>query len=233
MKIGLFTDSHYSSAPLTCGVRHNSRSLRKIREALQFFAAQECELVIILGDLTDTEPEREQEIENVRRIAELLDESELDALCLMGNHDAFVFTEDEFYGLLGRQRRPHTISRDGVNLLFIDACHTKTGEHYAPGGGDWTDTAFPHTRQLAEELAELQGSTYVFMHQNIDPQIREDHRLANDGEIRAILEQSRKVRTVYQGHYHPGHRTEQNGVRYITLPAMCENEGAYWTEILA
>ena len=33
MKIGIFTDSHFSSAEVTCGNRYNSRSLEKIRRA--------------------------------------------------------------------------------------------------------------------------------------------------------------------------------------------------------
>ena len=34
MKIGLWTDSHYSTALLTCGKRYNSASLEKIRKAI-------------------------------------------------------------------------------------------------------------------------------------------------------------------------------------------------------
>ena len=71
------------------------------------------------------------------------------------------------------------------------------------------------------------------MHQNIDPQIQPDHRLSNDAEIRAILEESGKVRSVFQGHYHPGHRSHVNGIEYFTLPAMCENENTWWTMEIA
>jgi manganese-dependent ADP-ribose/CDP-alcohol diphosphatase len=39
-----------------------------------------------------------------------------------------------------------------------------------------------------------------------------------------MLAASGKVKTVFQGHYHPGHENELNGIRYITLPAMCEGE---------
>ena len=127
MKIGLFTDSHYSSAPLTCGNRFNSQSLRKIQRAMESFAQEQCELVIILGDVTDTESSREQEARNLRQIAQKLDDAGLEVCCLMGNHDAFVFTPDEFYGLLGEKYRPRMIQKEGVNLLFLDACYFHTG----------------------------------------------------------------------------------------------------------
>jgi len=230
MKIGLFSDSHYSSAPVTCQRRFNNQSLRKIKEAMAAF--KECDMVIALGDLTDTEPSREQEEENLRQIAGVLDAAGMESICLMGNHDAYVFTEDEFYDLLGKNRHPRLISRDGVHLVFLDACYFRSGERYSPGHVEWTDTFYPHTRQLKDTLAQLKGNVYVFMHQNIDSEIREDHRLFNAAEVRSVLEESGNVKRVYQGHYHWGHRNTVNGIEYITLPAMCENEHAFWVEEL-
>ena len=43
---------------------------------------------------------------------------------LMGNHDAFVFTPEEFYGILGEKYRPKDTARGGVNLLFLDRFHS-------------------------------------------------------------------------------------------------------------
>lgn len=228
MRIGVFTDPHYSSAQITCEKRYNSLSLRKIREALEYFAAQECELILCLGDLTDTESTREQEAENLRQIACVMDSVPVQILCLMGNHDAQSFTEAEFYSLLGEHRRPRPVSSGNVHLLFIDACYSRDGKRYRPGEVDWTDTFFPHAAALSETLLRLDGSIYLFMHQNIDPGIREDHLLANAAEIRTVLESSGHVKAVFQGHYHPGFQSEVNGIRYITLPAMCENEGMRW-----
>ena len=230
MKIGLLTDPHYSSAELTCGRRYNSRSLEKIKKAFAHFAAENCEMVIMLGDETDREPTHEQEADNLCKIAEVIEYHGIETICLMGNHDAAVLETEHFYDCVGQQHRPRLITRGGVNLLFLDACYLHTGEHYSPRiFCDWTDTFNPHTEQLRETLAALTGNTYVFMHQNIDPNVRADHRLSNDEEIRRILEESGKVRAVYQGHYHPGCRSEHHGICYITLPAMCENEDAFET----
>lgn len=228
MKIGVFTDPHYSSAPLTCGKRFNNQSLRKIREAMQHFVRENCDLVIVLGDVTDTEPTRAQEADNVIQVSGVFREAGLETVCLMGNHDAFVFSEKEFYDLLGDQYRPRLISREGRHLLFLDACYYRTGVHYGPDQSkDWTDTFYPHTKELEEVLEKLEGRVYVFMHQNIDPLIPEDHRLSNDALLRDIFHNSGKVKAVYQGHYHPGHTAEAEGIRYTTFAAMCENEGAY------
>lgn len=36
------------------------------------------------------------------------------------------------------------------------------------------------------------------------------------------------VHTVFQGHYHPGATSRYHGTDYLTLPAMCENEGCHF-----
>lgn len=227
MKIGLFTDAHYSSAKLTCGKRFNSESLRKIREAYRFFEAQKCELIVFLGDLTDTEDTHEQELEKLREAAEVMRACPVPTACMMGNHDAFDFTEEEFYAELGEEFRPNDRVLGGKRLMFLDACYFKSGKKYAPGDSDWTDTYYPFADRLKQTLRDG-VDTVVFLHQNIDPEISEDHCLYNAAEIRKILEESGCVRTVYQGHYHPGKETVHNGIRYITLPAMCEREEGYW-----
>ncbi|MBR5615305.1 MAG: metallophosphoesterase family protein, partial [Clostridia bacterium] len=90
MKIGLFSDPHYSSHELTGGNRRNNLSLGKMRKALEYFAAQGCDRVICLGDLTDGEPTREKEVSNMREIAALFGEFSMPIQVVMGNHDAYV-----------------------------------------------------------------------------------------------------------------------------------------------
>lgn len=226
MKIGIFTDSHYSSAECTCGDRYNSRSLEKIREALAFFKAEHCELVLSLGDLIDRESEHQKEVENLQQIADTIVASELPFLALMGNHDAFAFTVEEFYNILGQQYKPKDICDGQCNLIFLDTCYFTSGMHYMPGDSDWTNTFLPNLSELKEKIAACSGKVYVFSHQNIDPTVQEQHIVANATEICDILEQSGKVRAVYQGHYHPGNQYEQNGILYRTFPAMCSYDEA-------
>lgn len=228
MKLGIFTDSHYSTEKITCNKRYNSESLQKIREAFEYFQMQNCDLVICLGDLIDREKEHEQEIINLHKVADLIKEYRLEIVVIMGNHDAFSFEKDEFYGILGENCRPVNCCIEGKSLLFIDACYFKSGKHYGPGDKDWTDTFYPDSTKLQQDLSEVKDEAYLFMHQNIDPILPENHKLFNAKELFDIIEQSKKVRAVYQGHYHPGKSSEYNGIEYITYPAMCENHNAYY-----
>ena len=232
MKLGIYTDPHYSSQAVTCGVRYNSRSLEKIRRAYRSFALARCDLAVCLGDLIDKEPDHAAEIENLKRIAAVFRASSVPTVCLMGNHDAFAFTQEEFYGILGDACRPRDRVLDGKRLVFLDACYFRSGARYRPGDSDWTDTYYPFEEALSAALASSRAEVYVFVHQNLDPAAEPRCRIANAAQVNRILSDSGKVRAVYQGHYHPGCRSVRNGIRFITFPAMCESDDAFFIETL-
>ena len=224
MKIGLFSDPHYSSHELTGGNRRNNLSLGKMRAALEQFKAAGCHRVICLGDLTDGETTREQEVSNMREIAALFASCPLPIQVVMGNHDAYVFEAEEFYALLGGCE-PTDVHEGNVHLLFVDLNYTAAGVRYTPHGFHWDDVGHPDPAALREKLANCDGDVYLFMHQNVDIAIpAADHRAANAEEICRIIEESGKVKAVYQGHFHWGHRSQRNGVDYVTLPAMAVYE---------
>ena len=227
MKLGIFTDPHYSSQELTCEVRFNSLSLGKIKEAYEYFAKENCDIIVCLGDLTDLEDSHSLEKENLEKIAAVINDCPIPTVCVMGNHDAFAFTVEELYTVLGNCR-PENLVINGKNLIFLDACYLKSGRHYIPGDSDWTDTFLPDVDKLKELLDKAEGDCYIFIHQNIDLNIREDHCIYNRKEVAKIIGSSGKVKVVFQGHYHWGMESSHDDVKYITLPAMCEGEGRYF-----
>lgn len=230
MKLGLFSDPHYSSHALTCGNRYNSLSLGKMCKALSFFEEQGCDLILCLGDLIDREHDRDKEIGHLERIAQAVSSCSVSFISLMGNHDAFALTPEDFYAHLGQSARPRRMALGNTTLLFLDACHFASGAHYAPGDDDWMDTFYPYAEELKKELASVLGDAVVLLHQNIDPNIHVSHRLSNADQIRKILEESGRVTCVIQGHYHPGAENSVNGIRYLTMPAMCEKD---WEDAVA
>lgn len=230
MKLGIYADPHYSSQEVTCGVRFNSRSLDKIRAAYRFFEPEKCDIAICLGDLIDKDINHKAEAENLRKAAEVINSSFVPTVCLMGNHDAFAFTREEFYGILGGKCMPRDRTVQGKRLVFLDACYFGSGEPYMPGDTDWTDTYFPFEEKLRKAVSSSDEEIYVFVHQNLDPAAGERHLIQNAGSINRILYESGRVKAVYQGHYHPGCSSIINGIRYITVPAMCESDGAFFTE---
>ena len=230
MRLGIYADPHYSSREVTCGKRRNSMSLEKIRDACRFFERENCDLAVCLGDLIDSEDDHEREIENLGKVAGVIGSCAVPTVCLMGNHDAFAFTEEEFYGILGAGRKPSERVSGGVRLVFLDACYFSSGARYMPGDSDWTDAYFPFEEELRRAVAASEEDIYVFSHQNLDPAAEKRHLISNADRINEILAGCGKVRAVYQGHYHPGIVSVRDGIRYVTFPAMCENENAFFIE---
>ncbi len=226
MKLGLFADSHFSTAELTCGNRYNSQGLARIEKACRQFVEAGCDRIVCLGDLIDHEPVHETEVDNLKKVAQVFRNCPVPVTVIMGNHDAFSFTREEFYGILGEECRPADLYGEAVSLLFADACYFRNGKPYGPGDSDWTDTCIPDTEELRKRIEAATGNVYLFLHQNLDPTVESHHVLSNAPDICRILEQSGKVRTVYQGHYHPGNKTGRNGIQYFTLPSLCTYEDA-------
>ena len=219
MKIGIYSDPHYSSQEITGGNRYNSRSLDKMRGAYRDFEEAGCDLIICLGDLTDTEDTKEREIANMREIAAFFAACPIPTVVVMGNHDAYVFEPEEFYDLLGGCEPTDRVV-DGKALMFLSANHNPDGSPYHPHAFHWYACHLP-TEDLAARLEAATGDVHVFLHQNLDAACPDDHRPHNADEACRILADSGKVKTVYQGHYHWGADTQKDGIRYVTLPAMC------------
>lgn len=224
MKIGFFTDSHYSSR------EGRKDSADKIKNAYKYFEEEKCDLVVFLGDLIDNDSTHEIEKENLKVVAKIINGSPLKTVCLMGNHDGFCIEQDVFYSIL-QNCTPETMKFDGKTLIFMDSCYTDDGVHYSPDvKDDWTNTRFPNVDALEKEIENAKGEVYLFTHQVLDTNAQEQHIIHNADEINEMIAKSGKVKTVFQGHYHPGLKSVHNGINYVTFPAMFENEKAYFVE---
>lgn len=229
MKIGIFTDSHYSSKEISNKTRRPSLSFEKIKQALEAFKDVDC--VICLGDLVDICDSYRESEAKLRAVGALIRDFGVPFYCLRGNHDCDIFTSKQFYSVLGFDRPEFVIKNGEKRLVFLDANYDVNEAEYIPGNVDWTQTMLPSDQleALANVLNDQDASEiYVFMHQNIDPDVQWQHILSNADQVRKMLAASGKVRVVIQGHFHPGHDNVLDGIRYHTLPAMCEGERNYF-----
>lgn len=225
MKLGLFTDPHYSSQKETCTTRRPSLSYGKTREAMEAMA--ECDLVLCLGDLINDCGEPAENRARLAEIAALLHSYSMPVYCLPGNHDYEAFTLAEFQQISDHLAPPSVLQILGKTLLFPNASYREDGTPYDGNPIDWTDSFLPagEMEQMRRLLNDAETKeAYVFLHQNLDPDVESHHIICNAPEVRVLLAESGKVKAVFQGHYHPGHENEIDGIRYHTLPAMCEGE---------
>lgn len=229
MKLGLFTDPHYCDKDVTCRTRRPVLSYGKIREAMEAFVREGVDFVLCLGDIIDKCDDPQVNIEKTKEIADLIHSYSLPFYSLMGNHDAHVFTRREFNELVNGSSLPSPISITvcGKELILLDANYNDDGSSYVPGEVDWKNTYIPEEQLHAREQKLNEPTVteaYVFMHQNLDPEVQKDHIVRNAEAVREMIRASGKVKAVFQGHYHKGHEAVIDGIPYHTLPAMCEGE---------
>lgn len=225
MKLLLFTDSHYCQKDLACRTRRPLLSYGKVEEMLA--ACPDADLLICLGDFIDDGGDHDANVAHTQALMALIRRAGIPFYTLMGNHDCHAFSREEFASLTDGAVPPFVHRVGGKALIFLDAGYSDNGQTYEPGKIDWKNCYLP-----PEQLAQLRlaladpavEEAYVFIHQNLDPEVQVDHIVRNAADARAILAESGKVRTVYQGHYHRGHEAVFDGIPYITLPAMCEGE---------
>ncbi len=227
MKIGLFTDSHYSNLKQIGKTRFPKRSYGKIETAMQAFQREGADYVICLGDLVDHCDNPENEPTELKRIGDLILSYKIPFYCLRGNHDCDNFNRDDFFAIGGFEPTPFSRKFGTTLFLFPDANVTDHGEPYLPGRVEWTNCFLPEeqVKLLRNELQkEDVQRAYVFLHQRLDDCPNERYVVKNAPQIRKILEESGKVKAVFQGHDHKGDRRVLGGIEYITLPGMCEGE---------
>lgn len=228
MKIGLFTDSHYSTVE-AYGSRRPTLSYGKIRAAMEAFVDASTDLVICLGDIVDHCKEASESEGILRELTGMIHSYGIPFYCVMGNHDGDMFTREEFKEYTGNALPPFSVEMEKKTLIFLDANYNDDGTSYEPGKVDWVNTYVPEDQIVQlKEILKTAEEAYIFIHENLDPDVEEHHIVHNAEKLHRIFKESGKVKKVIQGHYHWGHENEIDDIIYHTLPAMCEGENNYY-----
>ena len=78
---------------------------------------------------------------------------------------------------------------------------------------------------MTKDLEETKLPVVVFAHQRLDLEPIASYAVKQSPAVRAILEQSGKVRVVFQGHSHHNELKKVKDIPYCTLAAMVEGSG--------
>jgi Calcineurin-like phosphoesterase/TAT (twin-arginine translocation) pathway signal sequence len=231
LRFGLVTDSHYADAAAK-GTRHYRESLFKVREAVERLRAEKVGFLAMLGDMKDMAAgeSEEQTMGHLVAIEREIQRFGGPTYHVLGNHDmdnlpkSAVVAQIENTGI-ARDRSYYAFRREGVHFIVLDATYDKQGRDYDRGKFDWRDANIPtpEVAWLRNELAAGAEPVVVLVHQRLDGDGHASIR--NRVEVRALLEASRRVLAVFQGHDHPGGYTLINGIHYYTLRAVIEGSG--------
>jgi len=228
MRFGLLTDVHYAEKE-AAGGRHYRESLRKVETAAQDLSESRIDLVVQMGDLVDTPPTPDPEIElgYVRTMAAILDRAAPEKFGCLGNHCVQSFSKSRFLRAFGQRRASFSIDRGGWHLVFLDGCHRYDGADYDSGDFAWDQSDIPAVRRewLRRDLATNRLPVVVFCHQRLDEPANRKFAVASRLEVRGILARNR-VAMVFMGHSHENDLQEHEGVRYAALQAVVEGTGS-------
>ena len=206
MKLGIFTDPHYSLQERRSADRRPALSLGKIGVAMADFQKEKVDLCLCLGDLVDDGDQSEPPEARLGRLVEFVRSFGIPVYFLGGNHDFEMFDPASFSRFTDSEIPPCVLETPTHSFLFLDANYRSDFRHFSEAGVEWTDSNLTREaiRFLEDFLKTAEKPVVVCLHENLDPYIPEDHLVKNAPEVRRILEESGKVSLVLQGHYHKG-----------------------------
>ncbi|TDU64561.1 alkaline phosphatase [Prosthecobacter fusiformis] len=225
LRVGLMTDLHYADKEAT-KTRFYREALSKLDEAVEFMNREKPAAVIELGDFIDQAPTVEQELEWLKTMEQHYAKLAMPRHYVLGNHCVGTLTKAEFAAHTGAALSGYSsFEKNGIRFILLDACFREDGIAYGRSNFHWKDCHIPaqELSWLKDELARATGPVIVMAHQRLDMDVA--HAVKNAAEVRAILEQSKKVLAVFQGHSHKNDLQQINGIPYCTLVAMIEGSG--------
>jgi 3',5'-cyclic AMP phosphodiesterase CpdA len=182
------------------------------------------DLLVNLGDDIEDES-READLARYRECQQILTSGQARVVNVAGNHDTVFLGIDDLGEIWGRRGPLHySFEERGWRFIVLHTVERKD-----------VDVRI-NTEQLEwlrEELASSALPVIVLMHHPASDQDLDDARwfakaphlalVQNRADLRGILEQSGKVRAVFNGHVHRNHLDVIKGIPYVTVQSLVEN----------
>jgi calcineurin-like phosphoesterase family protein len=226
-RFALITDAHFGpSAAFRGQLRKLSHEAGPLTR--QFVAKMRDEfrpdLVVNLGDVIEDQS-LEADERHYREFLDALGGLPCPVLHVAGNHDTVHLDEGRLAKLWGREAPLHYTHRAGP-LCFVILRTVETR-------GVRVELPEQQLAWLAHELEHAPYPVVVLMHHAAGDMSLDGNRwfesaphlcrLKNRRTVRNVLEQSRKVLAVFNGHAHWNHLDVIGAIPYITLQSLVEN----------
>jgi alkaline phosphatase len=231
LRLGIVTDCHYADRDRS-GTRHYRETAWKLPEAIEKFNSLALDTVIELGDLIDDAPDVAREIGHLKKIEEVFARFKGERHYVLGNHCVNALTKEEFIDNCGMEKAHYSFDKGGYHFVVLDACYKQDGTPYGRKNFSYENTFIPpeELEWLRGDLAGTDRPTIVLAHQRLDYSEADGRNnwnvtVKNAPEVRKVLEESGRVRAVFQGHSHANDYRDVGGIHYCVFRAMVEGSG--------
>lgn len=228
LTFGMFTDVHYADIPER-GTRIYRQSLDKVNQCIDTMNRRKAGFLIELGDFKDmpVPPDKKATLSYLQTIETAFSRFTGERYHVLGNHDVDCISKEDFFTIArnsgtNERNSRYSFEKGGYHFIVLDACFDSLGISYNNGKFDWRDANVPPGEMawLESDLASTKLPVILFVHQLLYGS--SDATVRNAPAVRAILEKSRQVLCVFQGHEHSGGYEKINGIHYYTLKGMIE-----------
>jgi 3',5'-cyclic AMP phosphodiesterase CpdA len=227
LTIGIVTDLHFGPEAWHEG------KLRKLTHLAGNFAREfvramnevvRPDFVVNLGDDIEDES-READLARYGECQAILRTAEAPLVNVAGNHDLINLNREDLSRFWQRSGPLYySFDRGGWHFVVLHTIERTNVEVRLPETQlEW----------LREDLRADGKPTIVFMHHSASEQSLDDSRwwpgrshlalVKERADLRRILEESRRVRGVYNGHLHWNHFDVIAGIPYVTVQRLIEN----------
>ncbi len=226
LTLGFVTDLHFGPEA------HFGGKLRKLTRHAPALAAAAVEAVNAVGvdalvNLGDDIEDDSHDADLARYTAcqSILRRSAAPLINVAGNHDTIHLKARELLAAWGREGKTYySLDLGGWHLAVLHTIERRDTDIHVDA---------EQLRWLREDLAATARPTAVLMHHSASEQDLDDSRwfsrarhlalVKNRAELRAIFEESRVVRAVFNGHVHRNHVDVIRGIPYVTFQSVIEN----------
>lgn len=227
LTLGFVTDLHFGPAAYHDGklrkLTHHAADLT--REVVRLMNEQaRPDLLVNLGDDIEDES-READLVRYSECQDILRTANAELVNVAGNHDTVSLTRDDL-ARIWRREGPlfYSLDRGGFHLVVLHTVQRDDIEVRMPQAQlEW----------LKADLARTTLPTVVLMHHSASEQDLRDSvwfegrgylaLVKERAELRTILQESGKVRVVFNGHLHRNYLDVIKGIPYVTIQSLTEN----------
>jgi predicted phosphodiesterase len=223
---GIVTDIHFAEIPKS-GTRRYSQSLDKLKECTDIMNKQKVGFLIELGDFKDMSqpPDEQKALGFLKQVEEVFCNFSGPRFHVLGNHDEDCISKEQFLSIaensgIDSTKSYYSYNSGGFHFVVLDANFDSVGKDFDHGHFNWGDPNIPEKelKWLEDDLEKSKEAVIVFIHQLLDGE--ESYQVKNASQVRAVLENSGKVKCVFQGHFHEGNYSQINGIHYYTLRSL-------------